>query len=96
MRNRVDILAQIMHAFAVARTVRLRKPAIDPAVADHMRRAADLLRPYVGHYVARRNDEILTSDETPGEVILWLRTREITDAVVFLVPADPIAATNVA
>lgn len=85
-----------MHTFGVPRSVKLRKPAIDPAVADRTSRAADVLRPHIGHYVARRNDEILTSAETPGEVVMWLREQDIRDAVVFLVPVDPVAATNVA
>ena len=92
----IDIAPRLVHTLGVSRTVRLHKPVLDSAVADRTRRAADLLRPYIGHYVARRDDEILTSAETPGEVVLWLREREIRDAVIFLVPVDPVAATNVA
>jgi hypothetical protein len=82
--------------FSVPRGVKLRKPAIEPAVADRSSRAADVLRPHIGLYVARRNDEILTSADTPGEVVMWLRERDVRDAIVFLVPVDPVAATNVA
>ena len=80
----------------MARTTQLRQPIIDPVVVERTRRGADLLRPFIGKYVARRNNEILIAGDTPVEVFDWLRVHEVGDAVVFLVPHDPVVATNVA
>jgi hypothetical protein len=80
----------------VNRTTQLRLPVLDPTVVERTRRGADLLRPFIGKYVARLDGEILVAAETPVEVFSWLRAHEVVDAVVFLVPLDPVTATNVA
>jgi hypothetical protein len=92
----VDFVVGGVHTGWVNRTTQLSLPVIDPAVVERTRRAADLLRPYVGKYVARLNDEIVVAADTPVEVFVWLRAHEVVDAVVFLVPIDPVTATNVA
>lgn len=38
----------------------------------------------------------LVAAETPGEVVRWLREHDALDAVVFMVPVDPVTATSVA
>ena len=80
----------------VARIVHLRTPVTRPAVLERRRRGADLLRPHIGKYVARKNETILVAADTPAEVFRWLRDHDEHDAVVFMVPVDPIAATSVA
>ena len=80
----------------VERTVRLRTPVTRPEVLERSRRAADVLRPYIGKYVAQRGETVLVAADTPAEVFRWLREHDARDAVVFMVPVDPIAATAVA
>jgi hypothetical protein len=92
----VDFVVGVVHTGWVNRTTQLRLPVIDPAVVERTRRAADLLRPYIGKYVARLNEEIVVAADTPVEVFGWLRAHEVVDVVVFLVPIDPVTATNVA
>ena len=61
---------------------------------ERSRRSADVLRPYIGKYVARKDEHVLVAADTPAEVLGWLREHGEHDAVVFLVPVDPIAATS--
>ncbi|HYU58225.1 MAG TPA: hypothetical protein VEO00_09280 [Actinomycetota bacterium] len=59
-------------------------------------READLLRPFMGRWVAQRGLEILVDADSPQEVLAWLeRHRQRADAV-FRVPADETEATGVA
>ena len=80
----------------MARTVQLRQPVIAPEVLERTRRDADVLRPFVGKYVAQRHGVVLVASDTPAGVFAWLKQRRVRDAAVFLVPTDPVAATNVA
>lgn len=52
----------------MARTVHLRTPVTRPEVLERSRRAADLLRPHIGKYVARKDDTILVAADTPADV----------------------------
>jgi poly(3-hydroxyalkanoate) synthetase len=81
---------------AMARTVHLRTPVTRPEVLERRQRSADLLRPHIGKYVARKNETILIAADTPADVFRWLREHNEHDAVVFMVPVDPITATSVA
>jgi hypothetical protein len=78
----------------VARTVRLRNPVTPPEVAERSRRAADVLRPYIGQFVARKDERVLIAAARQPEVFGWLREHGERDAVVFMVPVDPVAATS--
>jgi hypothetical protein len=80
----------------MARIVHLRTPVTPPEVLERNRRSADILRPYIGKYVAQRRETVLVAADTPGEVVRWLRANDALDAVVFMVPVDPITATSVA
>ena len=50
---------------------------------------ADILRPFRGRYVARKNETVLVDAATPHEVVAWLREQGIDGATVFRVPVDP-------
>lgn len=49
-------------------------------------REAELLRPYIGQWVAQRELEVLVAADTPQAVLSWLETHDEHGAVMFRVP----------
>lgn len=71
------------------RVTYLSEPVTNPEVEAHGTAMADVLRPFRGRYVARKDGQVLFDADTPGEVVAWLRQQHIEGAVVFRVPVDP-------
>lgn len=69
--------------------IRLPEPKVRPEVEARGNARADILRPFRGQYVARKNETVLFAADTPHEVVAWLREQGIDGATVFRVPADP-------
>lgn len=69
--------------------IHLPLPTLLPDVEARGKARADLLRPFRGRYVARKNETILVDADTPIEVVTWLREHRIDGATVFRVPVDP-------
>lgn len=69
--------------------IRLPEPKVRPEVEAHRKAGADILRPYRGRYVARKDDRVLFDADTPQGVLTWLGDNGIEGAVVFRVPVDP-------
>lgn len=69
--------------------IRLPEPNVRPEVESRRKVGADLLRPYRGQYVARKDERVLFDAGTPQEVLLWLGEKGIEGAAVFRVPVDP-------
>ena len=71
------------------RSIRLPEPRVRPEVEARGKARADVLRPYRGRYVARKDETVLFDGDTPHEVVAWLREHEVDGATVFRVPVDP-------
>jgi hypothetical protein len=69
--------------------VRLPEPKARPDVEARRKAGADILRPYIGRYVGRRDERVLIDADNPYDVVNWLRDQGVEGAVVFRVPADP-------
>lgn len=69
--------------------VHMPEPKVRPEVEARGKARADVLRPYRGRYVARKDETVLFDGDTPHEVVAWLRERRIEGATVFRVPVDP-------
>lgn len=69
--------------------IRLPEPKVRPDVEARRKAGADILRPFRGRFVARKDDGVLFDAETPQEVLAWLRDQRIEGAAVFRVPVDP-------
>ncbi len=78
-----------MHTGSVRQVIRLPEPRVRPEVEARGKARADVLRPYRGRYVARRDETVLFDADTPHEVVAWLREYRIDGATVFRVPVDP-------
>lgn len=77
------------HTGSVRQVIRLPEPPVRPEVDARRKAGADILRPYRGRYVARKDGRVLIDAGTPQEVLAWLGDKGIEDAVVFRVPVDP-------
>ena len=53
--------------------IRLPEPKVRPEVEARGKARADVLRPYRGRYVARKDETVLFDADTPHEVVAWLR-----------------------
>jgi hypothetical protein len=73
----------------VRQVIRLPEPQRRPEVEARRKAGADILRPYLGRFVARKDNHVLFDADTPQEVLGWLRQNGIEGAVVFRVPVDP-------
>jgi hypothetical protein len=62
----------------------------------HHGREADLLRPFVGQWVAQRNLDVLVAADTPQAVLAWLERHNQQADAMFRVPADETEATGAA
>lgn len=72
---------------------RLSPITVDPpaaaGVGPHGRAEADLLRPFVGQWVAQRGLEVLVAASEPVAVYGWLQRHNRTADAVFRVPEHP-------
>ncbi len=57
---------------------------------------ADLLRPFVGQWVAQRGLEVLVAADTPQPVLMWLERNNQQADGMFRVPAEETDATGLA
>jgi len=73
----------------VRQVIRLPEPKVRPEVEARRKAGADILRPYRGRFVARKDDGVLFDAGTPQEILAWLSEQGIDGAVVFRVPVDP-------
>jgi hypothetical protein len=82
--------------FTVGR--RSREPRHDTQArpGPHRGREADLLRPFVGRWVAQRGLEVLVAADTPQAVLAWLERHNQHADAMFRVPADELEATGAA
>lgn len=69
--------------------IRPPEPKVLPEVEARGKARADVLRPYRGRYVARKDETVLVDADTPHEVVAWLREHGIDGATVFRAPVDP-------
>jgi hypothetical protein len=60
----------------------------------HGGREADLLRPYMGRWVAQRDLEVLVAADTPGAVLEWLERHNQSADAMFRVPTREEEATG--
>jgi hypothetical protein len=60
------------------------------------RAAAEALRPFVGQWVAVRDDEVLVAADSPRQVVAWLAANGQRADSMFRVPEDELAATGLA
>jgi hypothetical protein len=74
-----------------SRTATVRNP---DRPGPHGGREADLLRPFMGQWVAQRGLDVLVAASTPEEVLRWLERHDQRADAVFLVPRDEAAATG--
>lgn len=69
--------------------IRLPEPKVRPEVEARRKAGSDILRPYRGRYVGRKDDQVLIDADSPYDVVNWLRDQGIEGAVVCRVPLDP-------
>jgi hypothetical protein len=62
----------------------------------HRGREADLLRPFMGRWVAQLGLEVLVAADSPQEVLAWLERHNLRADAVFRVPADETEAAGAA
>lgn len=81
-------------------TVGRRSRDVPPTVADrpgpHRGREADLLRPFVGQWVAQRGLEVMVAADTAQAVLQWLERNSQQADAMFRVPRDETEVTGVA
>ena len=61
----------------------------------HRGREADLLRPFMGQWVAQRGLEVLVAADTPHEVLAWLERHNQRADAMFRVPGDEAEASGI-
>jgi hypothetical protein len=59
-------------------------------------RGADALRPFIGRWVATRDDEVLVAADEPREVVAWLARHGQKADSMFRVPENELAMTGLA
>ncbi len=59
------------HTGSVRQVIRLPEPPVRPEVEARRTAGADILRPYRGRFVARKDDRVLFDADTPQEVLAW-------------------------
>ena len=79
------------HTGSMRQVIRLPEPAVRPEVEARRKAGADILRPFIGRYVAQKDERVLVDADNPYDVVNWLREHGIEGAVVFRVPIDPTA-----
>ncbi|HET8526583.1 MAG TPA: hypothetical protein VFM81_08080 [Actinomycetota bacterium] len=82
--------------FTVGRRSRDAAPDASKRPGPHPGREADLLRPFIGRWVAQRGLEVLVAADTPQDVMAWLERHNQRADAMFRVPADETEATGAA
>ncbi len=82
--------------FTVGRRSKDTLPERAEGEGPHGGREADLLRPFMGRWVAQRGLEVLVAGDTPQDVLAWLGRHGQRADAVFRVPADETEATGAA
>ena len=76
--------------FLVSRKTDDAEPPTEPSeLGPHGGAEAELLRPFIGKWVAQRGLEVLVAADTPQEVVRWLHRHEVQADGVFRVPEHP-------
>lgn len=68
---------------------RSRGRDVAEATIPYRSQSADALRPHMGRWVALKDETVLVSAESPGEVLAWLRRNSARADTMFRVPLDP-------
>ena len=68
----------------------------EPRAGPHRGREADVLRPFMGQWIAQRGLEVLVAADRPEEVLAWLERHNQEADAMFLVPADETQAAGAA
>ncbi len=68
----------------------------DKSAGPHGGAEAELLRPFIGQWVAQRGMEVLVAAETPEDVLAWLERHDQQADAMFHVPERPSGAIGVA
>jgi hypothetical protein len=82
--------------FTVGRRSRESPPASPRRPGPHHGGEADLLRPFMGRWVAQRGLEVLVAAETPEAVLEWLERHNQQADAMFRVPGNEAEATGTA
>ncbi|MFN8232353.1 MAG: hypothetical protein U0V56_02335 [Actinomycetota bacterium] len=82
--------------FTVGRRSRDLRAGPTQRPGPHLGREADLLRPFVGRWVAQRGLEILVAADTPQAVLAWLERYGQRADAMFRVPTEEPEASGAA
>lgn len=61
-----------------------------------MEERAEALRPFIGKWVALRDDEVLVAADSPGDVVSWLVRHDQRAEAMFRVPVTEREITGAA
>lgn len=75
--------------FLAGRRPQAETPPGPSRLGPHGGAEAELLRPYIGKWVAQRGLEVLVAADTPQDVVGWLHRHEVQADGVFRVPEHP-------
>jgi hypothetical protein len=67
-----------------------------PEAADMAQTLAEAMRPFIGKWVAVRDDEVLVAADSPKEVVSWLARHQQKAQSLFRVPESEQAITGAA
>lgn len=81
---------------AARKAVRQGHPGGGPAAGPTMAERAEALRPYIGQWVALRDDEVLVAADSPKEIVGWLVRHEQRAQAMFRVPVSEEEITGAA
>jgi len=70
--------------------------SLEAVVPTSTSRGADRLRPFLGQWVAERDNEVLVAADTPEAVLSWLERFNQTADAMFRVPLDEREASGIA
>lgn len=90
---------RILRRFGFPAARRTSSPPKPPATASGSPTTSDLverLRPYIGDWVAIKDDDVLISADSPSTVIAWLAEHDRTADSLFRVPENEEAAGGTA
>lgn len=65
------------------------RPPADPPRRPDDDRGAEVLRPYIGKWVALKDGDVAVAADTPEEVIDWLERNDVYSDIMFRVPTGP-------
>lgn len=65
------------------------KAPADPPPRPDDDGGAEVLRPYIGKWVALKDEEVVVAADTPEEVVDWLERNDVYSDIMFRVPDRP-------